>query len=315
MLIKELEGNMSSAKTRKSENKAKSNAATVYEIGRIIINKGSFTGIERARAMLNSVIQNWPANIKVSYLISSGGFIFKPLKTSLPFENDSEDEIVAELTKYADEEFKEILKGAGLARLRKIADVFSTGIDFYIEDNKGKVKTVEFVAVYDLKKDKIHITGKSYPTTGQAKALQKVNDLKSHFLKLNGKKVMVLGCHDLNVFNPRAIKEAGGWRKEIIEQMGAMAAKFKPEIVLQHPHTTDVPGTWRNSWYNIKRLLPTVREFAGSGNYYNNNGEIRGKLEDCLSYTATKDVLNVIVSPRKPHKVKFEQNKSRFKFL
>jgi len=48
---------------------------------------------------------------------------------------------------------------------------------------------------------------------------------------------MVLGCHDLAIFNPRS-KNAKGWRKRINEEFKELARREKPIYVLHHPHTT-----------------------------------------------------------------------------
>lgn len=288
-------------------------AKTSYEIGRIIVNKGFAANPVKAKKMLESALDNWPQNTKVNFLITSGGFVERNGYSETPFKIESEIEFVKNLKDAAFGEFNQLLNGTVKKKLKKVANFFSTGIDFYLTDGNSVLKSVEFVLIIDLKTDEIKITGKSYPIPDQEKQLQKFHPLKSHFAELGGKKVMILGCHDLNVFNPRTLNNVKDWRKEIVEEMVNLATKFKPEIVLQHPHTADTPGTWRNTWYNMKKILPSVKEFAGSGNYYYGGDEPRGTIEDCLGYSASENVLNIVVSSRKPYKAKFAGNISLFK--
>ena len=80
------------------------------------------------------------------------------------------------------------------------------------------------VCLIDLKNYEFHWTGKSYPIPNQEKELVRIVNLKSHFLILEDiGKVMILGCHDLNIFNPRSDKNAEGWRKKVKEDFKELA--------------------------------------------------------------------------------------------
>jgi hypothetical protein len=78
---------------------------------------------------------------------------------------------------------------------------------------------------------------------------------------------MVLGCHDLSIFNNRNWRNTGSWRKGIKNEFRALSKNESPTLVLHHPHTTVKVTTWRNAWNNLKGMLPTVKEFAGAGRY------------------------------------------------
>ena len=81
---------------------------------------------------------------------------------------------------------------------------------------------------------------------------------------------MVLGCHDLSVFNPRS-KNAMGWRRKVNDEFKNLAKKEKPIYVLHHPHTTVKSRTWLNAWSSLIKTLPSIKQYAGAGKYYEPN--------------------------------------------
>jgi len=176
-------------------------------------------------------------------------------------------------------------------KLSEIADYFTIGIDGY---NPNNGIHIELVGIYDLKKHKIiHWTGKFYPTEQQKNKLIKIRDLNSHFIELNRQRVLILGCHDLNVYNPRGQKVANpnSWKKQTAEKFRHLCKEYNPEIILHHPHSTDTPNIWNNSWNAVKRELPSVKHFASGIKYYHKNG-VRGKLKDVLEKTKKGDVVD-----------------------
>ena len=63
----------------------------------------------------------------------------------------------------------------------------------------------ELVSVIDTEAGKvIHWTGKSYPVSGMEERTLVQAPLKSHRLEFGGKRMLILGCHDLNLFSQRA---------------------------------------------------------------------------------------------------------------
>ena len=119
----------------------------------------------------------------------------------------------------------------------------------------------------------------------------KVNDLNTHFIQLNGQNIVILGCHDLNVFNPRGQANANpeSWKKKIADKFKNMCKEFEPDIILQHPHTTDTPNIWNLAWITLAKELPKVKHFA-SGIKYHHSEEPRGKLSAVLEKTKKGDV-------------------------
>jgi hypothetical protein len=67
--------------------------------------------------------------------------------------------------------------------------------------------------------------------------------------------------------------------------------EFMPEIVIQHPHTTDTPKIWNAAWSELVRELPSVNHFVSGINYSNKNG-VRGNLNDVLQKTKKGDVID-----------------------
>ena len=188
--------------------------------------------------------------------------------------------------------FKELAPEQYL-KLAKTVDYFSIGIDGF---NPVNYQLIELVGIYDLKKKKvIRWTGKFYPTEGQKRDLVKINDLRTHFMELNHQNIAILGCHDLNVYSPRGQATANptGWKKKVADKFKEDCKSFNPDIILQHPHTTDTPNIWNLAWRTVEKELPNVKHFASGIKYYNRYGE-RGEIEKVLSKTKKGDVIDFV---------------------
>ena len=74
---------------------------------------------------------------------------------------------------------------------------------------------------------------------------------------------------------------------------------YKPTIVLQHPHTTDSKLTWLQGWSKLIKMVPTIKEYASAGRYYNNGNAQRSELEDVLERTHRGSIINIIVRAKK----------------
>ena len=189
--------------------------------------------------------------------------------------------------------FSSILKKSS-PKLKDIANYLTIGLDFFKPNSK---EHIELVAVYDLKTDEtIHWTGKFYPTEVQKRNLIKINDLSSHFIKLNNQNIAILGCHDLMVYSPRgqAMVTSDSWKGKVSSSFKQKCAKFKPEIVLQHPHSTDTPNIWNLAWKTLEKELPSVEHYA-SGISYPKAYDPRGTLDKVLEKTKKGDVLDFIL--------------------
>jgi hypothetical protein len=121
----------------------------------------------------------------------------------------------------------------------------------------------------------------------QEGSLVQVTQLDTHLQHLAGERVLVLGCHDLNMFSPRgkATQRRGGPRSERCAAMRNLARDFRPTVVLHHPHQTDSPNTWRGAWAGLRAALPTVEAWASGITYRHDGGKCRASLAKVLKAT------------------------------
>lgn len=199
-------------------------------------------------------------------------------------------------------------------KLREFTDYITLGIDSYkgistmsqvLDQDSLPQPHIELVFLIDLRKNKIiGWTGKSYPTPNQEKGLVRISDLKSHFLDLKDVgKVMVLGCNDLTIFNPRS-KNAKGWRKKVNKEFKELAQRERPICVLQHPHSTVKVKTWLNAWNSLRKTLSSVEIDASAGRYcepYRERSEW-DDLDDVLENTKSVNTIDFIVWMREMRK-------------
>src|SRR5574343_479870 len=179
-------------------------------------------------------------------------------------------------------------------KLQATADFLTIGIDGH---NPSNNQHIELVAVYNLHKEKvIKWTGKFYPIEAQKRDLVKINDLNSHFVRLNNQNVIILGCHDLSVYNPRgqAAVNTNSWKGVTSGAFRKLCKQFKPDIILQHPHTTDTPNIWNLAWRTVEKEFPKVQHFASGIKYFNWNGNPRGDLKAVMTKTKRGDVIDFV---------------------
>lgn len=229
------------------------------------------------------------------FIVTPGGFLTFEFPDSLQYDLDiekAEKKSISTLQKAANlaiVSFFESLNPTTFKKLKETGDYFTIGVDGFNPTNK---QHVEFVAIYNLYKEKVsRWTGKFYPTEGQKNNLIKIIDLDTHFIKLNNQKVVILGCHDLNVFSPRGQARANpdGKKKFLADSFKAKCKKFKPEIIIQHPHTTDSPNIWNLAWRTVEKEMPYIKHFASGIKFHNKNG-VRGDLDKVLNKTKMGDV-------------------------
>jgi hypothetical protein len=209
--------------------------------------------------------------MKFEFIITPGGF----LKFDWPsqfrewIDNDEANKELDIFYKSAEAEINNFFENIGdtFEKLRKIGEYFTIGID---SENPNNGQHIELVAIFDFKKSKIiHWTGKFYPTEGQKRDLIKINDLNTHFTQINNQKIVILGCHDLNVFSPRGQANAkhSSWKRKTANKFKKLCREFKPDIILQHPHTTDTPNIWNLAWKTVEKKL-SVKHYASGIKYY-----------------------------------------------
>ncbi len=195
-----------------------------------------------------------------------------------------------------------VLQAPLIKALRTHADYVTLGVDTFKEKISFAQAYIpephaEMVFVVDLRDGTSHFTAKSYPTPGQEKGLLRNTNLRNHFLELNGTQAMVLGCHDLTIFNPRSDAKATGWRLNVKHKFKELSEEYKPRWVLHHPHTAVKRRTWLASWSGLTQSFPSVTACLGSGAFSMKDkgwGE-RDSIHEVLASTKKGRVMDVVV--------------------
>ena len=266
-----------------TKNKAKINTKTKSEIARIIIAKNWDGSPRDCKKLMTDLCKSWPSDRKVKYIITPGGFLqFDWPKTvtenNVKNNKNPPKKVLDDLFQEGEKFARKIIDRNLREKLSKITEYLTLGVDSYkpiisLNQNPIGQPHVELVFLFDLKANIIYHTAKSYPTSGQENSLIINNNLKSHFIKLpDGEKVMLLGCHDLNIFNNRNMKNTNAWRKNMKIDFRNLSKKFIPDIVLQHPHTTDTSKTWTSGISGLQKILPTLENFASAGRFFREGG-------------------------------------------
>jgi hypothetical protein len=246
-------------------------------LSRIII-AGEWDGDpNKAKALLEDICVKWPNGRKVRFLITCGGFVQfdwpKSISRRDVGDNKNPNEEAVNALIVEAKNCASLVLGGGLSdKLRQFTDYVTLGID----SSKEKISTtqnyigqlhVELVFLIDLRTNDFYWTGKSYPTSSQQNGLVRISNLKTHFFDLDVGNIMVLGCHDLAVFNPRS-KNAKGWREQVNKNFKELANIKQPTCVLHHPHTTVKRRTWLNAWNCLIKTIPSAKHCAGAGRYH-----------------------------------------------
>ena len=233
-----------------------------------------------ARAMLLDAFasEQWPAQ-HAAITVTPGGF----MRTRLPRDYDgsrgwdSRKRDLSKLIPYAQAAIQNVVRGKVLKRARARTRLLTLGIDLNMQRHKeDRIRQnhycrpscppscthAELVAVLDTASAKVvRWTGKSYPVDNQQHTLIHVKDLRSHLLKINKERLLVLGCHDLNLLIDRGRKPKHQISPKQVrrERMQRLAREFKPTMILHHPHSTYSPNIWRAAWGAARAALPTAR--------------------------------------------------------
>ncbi len=260
-----------------------------------------------AHALLQEAFARWPQGRTARFLITPGAFI----EATWPGQWqgtpgwDARPEELQPLVRVAEHAARQVLTPSIRAAARGKVRYLTLAVDV-TTDQKMKGPHAELVGVYDVTRDRFAgWTGKSYPLAVQEDSLVHVTDTASHLLELDGERVMVLGCHDLNMFSPRAYanQAEGSRRRERTEAMRAKAQAFGPTIILQHPHGTDTPNIWLLAWRAIEKQFPDLKAWAsaiGFYNFLNPTGSTRASLEKTLRQTQSGNggVENLVIDTR-----------------
>lgn len=258
---------------------------------------------EEARALLNAVCKARASRDRLDFLILSGGFLCLPWPDSVKRWSVEDPvsppaEIVDQLLAYGEANFKRLLEGATGRRLRKVTHYLTIGVDMYFFMGSAWDPHAELTFAMDMDSGKVWRTGKSYPNPRQQHGLVRVADLQSHFVDAGKRRIMLLGCHDLNMFSPRSAHNARGWRAETIAEVKRLAVEENPDLLIWHPHKSDTPRTWLAGLCGLKRVLPDI-SYAGSGIYYNDGMAPRASLSRVLQGTKNLATIDLIAKNKK----------------
>lgn len=247
--------------------------------------------------LLEALGTRWPSAAPVKFTITSGGFLQGdfPDGWSGGLGWNSQPGDLTGLIRAARPIVESALTRRLLTAVAARTRFLTLGVDLY-----GNAGHAELVAVINCRSGRIvGWTGKSYPTARQAAELVHVTDLRSHLFELAGEHVLILGCHDLNMFSARAIanQRPDGARRDRCDLMAGLVRRFKPTVVLQHPHSTDTPNIWRMPWACLGRDYPSVRCYASGIGYYAWQGRPRRSLRAVLEGTCSPaGVVDVIMA-------------------
>ena len=202
-----------------------------------------------ARDLLSCAFESWPTDQQARFVITPGGFLKSDLPSGLSGRSgwDSVAGDFALLQRAAEAVVRRVVSPRVLKLAKGKVASLTIGIDLGEFDGQH-AELVAFIRIADGKV--LRWTGKSYPTATQERRLIQVLDFESHCLRFEGERVLVLGCHDLNMFSPRGWNNqvSGGHRRERCRAVRSIVSEFRPTVVLHHPHTTDSPRIWMQSW-------------------------------------------------------------------
>jgi hypothetical protein len=122
--------------------------------------------------------------------------------------------------------------------------------------------------------------------------------VESHAVVADGQRILLLGCHDLTAFHPRAVANAKRGRQKLGRDLRQLASDHKPTLVLQHPHVTDTERTWLLPWSRLVKDVPSVKAWLGAGRYTprgSGHRIPRSDIDRVLAPTASEPTIDVLV--------------------
>lgn len=248
------------------------------------------------RLLLDVLTRRWPPGVAATFLLTPGGFINDDFPSSWTGRRSwaSRTCDVEPLIERAAATVEATVTKKVLGAARGRARVITIGVDLWDEPTGTHA---EFVAVVDVQSGEIvGWTGKSYPVPSQEKTLVQVVDLESHLFDIAGERALILGCHDLSMWNPRgwANQSPGSIRRKRCAAMRKLAKDFRPSVVLQHPHSTDTPNIWALAWGEIRRQFPALKAWASGIAYHNGVYDPRAPLKKVAERTRGGAVVDIV---------------------
>jgi hypothetical protein len=262
--------------------------------------------ISAAREILIGMGDHWPQNKRARIILTCSGFIDFTWPVPDPKIGDGRnpDSVRESLRELAEERCRSLITDEVRERLSRCADFLALGID---SEKYNKLQYpdcwpyhdhIEFVVVIDLRNNRYHWTGKSYPQQEQENGLIRNPDIASHFIDLPPGKTLIFACNDLMLESPRGIAatKEGSFRGKIRQQFRTCLANERPAIALHLAHTTDDPGTWRKSFNHLKDTVPSVEKFSSNGVFPTvDKPDAESRLGKVLAKTTNTDSVDFIV--------------------
>ena len=235
-----------------------STVARVVVCGRTY-RKSQLDNRDEARAMLLDAFasNSWPACV-ADFAMTPGGFVRARLPRNYAGARgwNSTKHDLRKLIPHAKAVIKAVACGDVLALPKERAPFLTFGVDLNIERRKEErihddhrrrptcplaCTHAELVAVLDTTSGQVlHWTGKSYPVDEQQHTLVHATDLRSHLLRIGSERLLVLGCHDLQMFINRGRKSLHGpTPKEILRQEIGLASSWT--LRLDNPPKVSAP--------------------------------------------------------------------------
>ena len=268
------------------------------------------TNFDKAQGMLRQALKSkcWPSKPPLC-AVAPGGFIQARMPEYRGKQGwNSRRRDFQDLIPAAEEAAEKVVTADIKRELSLRVQFLTLGVDLIpsgqAKGTYGISTHAELVAVIDLSTGRIcKWTGKSYPTPIQEHTLVHETTLKSHLWRSKGQRVLILGCHDLNVFNNRSRANARNpSRVERWEKLDELACRLKPTLVLHHPHQTDTWETWQGGWSGVRQHLDSVRTYASGIAYFSWDSKLRHPLEPrrcldrVLQRTRCGDVMDICVN-------------------
>lgn len=259
---------------------------TEVTIARLVIRGRPPEQPRAARRLLLSALCSWPDSFTAKFLLAPGGFVSEPWPThwSNGWGWNTEDDALTALEERVTNCVASIVDATVRHRARGKVKAIAFGIDVG-PDEKTRA-SAELAVVYDLETASWRLTGKSF-LRGDQRMVVRIAQLASHFMEVAGERVLVLGCHDLNIFSPRgrSVQQPHGRLADLRREMDRQLELFAPTVALQLPHGTDTPRTWIQAWNALARATP-LRAWASGIAFYHPSGDAeRATFEEVCSKT------------------------------
>jgi len=257
-------------------------------VARLILNQKNYSfSPQIAAQIISNIVSHWPNQYQVDTFLTFGGFIQFNWPNNITKQNIGNPI-------YPRTSVLNLLLGnvdciirnnfIALLNTQTLSNYFNyltVGIDGYDPNSNLHIELVYLIETSNMQI--VNRTGKSYPLSSQQRGLIRITNLNSHFYQTK----MILGCHDLKVFDNRSLALATNWKANTINQMRNLFQNSNIALVLHHPHFIDTYRTFWNAIITLTNLRPNV-SFVSAFRYYNmltSSSSCRQSLQQVLTKT------------------------------